>query len=122
MGFQASCLTNKPERERRWKRHKLDLPVRLLLVRPEKTSVVPGRGTDVNDGGMAIFAGAEIRVDREVFIEFTQPFANELLRVRGVVRNRNGYIYGVEFASDKPEEKQMTDRFRQLLRMVAGNA
>src|SRR5579883_1805709 len=118
MATLAENATGKHEGQRRWKRHKLDLPVQLLLVRPEKTSIVPGRGTEVNDGGMAIFAGAEIRVEREVFVEFTPPFTREPLRVRGIVRNRNGYIYGVEFPCDKPEEKTATARYRQLLRMA----
>ena len=106
---------------RRWQRYKLNLPVRVLIVRQEKTSIVAGRGTDIGDGGMAIFAGVEMRVEDEIFVEFTPPFSSEPLRVRATVRNRSGYNYGVEFACDTTEEEEMASRFRQLLHLSSGN-
>ena len=40
------------------------------------------------------------------------------IRVRAVIRNRAGYKYGVEFLSMNPEEKELTDRFRTMLRLA----
>jgi len=104
--------------QRRWERFKLDLPLRLVVHR-EKTSIVNGRGSDISEGGLLIFAGVELKEGEEIFVEFTPPYSGDPIRVRGVVRNRAGYKYGVEFLWNSPEEEDQTTRFRKLLRLSA---
>ncbi len=82
---------------RHWPRHQLDVPVRVIVHSPERTKLYDGRGNELNEGGMAVTAGVELKVGREVAVEFTPPFTELPIRVRGIVRNRAGYRYGVEF-------------------------
>ncbi len=99
---------------RRWPRHKISVPIRVIVHQPEKTRVIEGRGVEVSEGGMAVFAGVELGLLDEIEVEFTEPFG-EPLRVTGVIRNRSGYTYGVEFVP----ENHRAARMRQLLSMYA---
>ncbi|HEY2912654.1 MAG TPA: PilZ domain-containing protein, partial [Candidatus Angelobacter sp.] len=86
------------------------------------TKIMAGRGNDMSEGGVLVFAGMELKTDDEVLIEFTPPFAAGPVRARGIVRHRRGYNYGIEFALDTKEDQEQTDKFRGLLRLAAGNA
>lgn len=81
-----------------------------------------GRGNDMSEGGVLVFAGMELKAGDEVLIEFTPPFANGPVRARGMVRHRRGYNYGIEFLLDSDTDKEQTEKFRGLLRLAAGNA
>jgi hypothetical protein len=103
--------------QRRWQRFRLDLPLRIIVHR-EKTTIVNGRGSDISEGGILIFAGVELKDGDEIFVEFTPPYSGDPIRVRGVVRNRAGYKYGVEFLWLNAEEHEQTAKFRSLLRLA----
>lgn len=109
---------NDPVVQRKWERFRLDLPLRLVVHR-DKTTIVNGRGSDISEGGLLIFAGVELKEGEEIFVEFTPPYSGDPIRVRGIVRNRTGYKYGVEFLWNSPEEQGETVRFRKLLRLSA---
>ena len=52
---------------------------------------------------MALTAGLELKPGDETEIEFTPPYSGTPIRIRGIVRNRSGYRYGMEFvAADAP--------------------
>jgi hypothetical protein len=103
--------------QRRWQRFRLDLPLR-IIIHKEKTTIVNGRGSDISEGGILIFAGVELKDGDEIFVEFTPPYSGDPIRVRGVVRNRAGYKYGVEFLWLNAEEHEQTAKFRSLLRLA----
>ncbi len=105
-------------RMRRWPRYRINVPVRVVVQRPDKTVIVTGRGTELNEGGMALFAGVELKVGQRVEIEFTPPYDGQPLRVRSTVRNRNGYNYGTEFLLLSREDKQQAEQIRQVLQAM----
>ena len=106
--------------QRRWQRLKIDVPLRVIAIRPDKTRIVSGRGTEVSEGGLAVAAGIELRIGDEMWVEFTPPYSGEPIRVRAVVRNRSGYRYGVEFLSESADESERNARLRELLRFASG--
>ena len=69
----------------------------------------------ISEGGMAVTAGVELKPGEDVAIEFTPPYAGDPIRVRGTVRNRTGYRYGVEFVSESAEETEQLNRLRPML-------
>lgn len=77
---------------RRWPRQAADLPVRVIAA--GGGCAVPGRGTEISAGGMALYAGVNLQPSDVMEIEFV---AGWNARVRGVIRNRAGYQFGVEF-------------------------
>jgi hypothetical protein len=121
-----SVQGGKPSKERavfrRWQRYRLNLPIRLIFTHDGTTKYMSGRGNDMSEGGVLVFAGMELKTGDEVTIEFTPPFAEGPVRARGMVRHRRGYNYGVEFLIDSDADKDQTEKFRSLLRLAAGNA
>jgi len=81
-----------------------------------------GRGNDMSEGGVLVFAGMELKTGDEVQIEFTPPFSTGPVRAKGVVRHRRGYNYGIEFLLENSADREQTEKFRGLLRLAAGNA
>ena len=101
---------------RRWPRYKLEVPLRIVAQKGGKTSIVQGRGNELNEGGMAIFAGAELSLEEEVAVEFTPPYSGQPIRVRAIVRDRKGYSYGVEFLTQTIDDHQNVEQIRTVLR------
>ncbi len=96
------------------------MPIRLIYTNEGTSKIMSGRGNDVSEGGVLVFAGMELKAGDEVAIEFTPPFAAGPVRAKGIVRHRRGYNYGIEFLEETAADKEHTERFRSLLKMVAG--
>ena len=107
---------------RRWQRYRLNIPIRLIYTHEGTSKIVSGRGNDMSEGGVLVFAGLELKNGDEVAIEFTPPFSAGPVRAKGVIRHRRGYNYGIEFALETDADKEQAERFRSLLRLAAGNA
>ena len=110
IGLEKACT-----QIRRWRRHKVDVPIRVIVHGTSKTSVFDGRGNELSEGGMALTAGVELRVGDLVNIEFTPPYSGSPLRHRGIVRNRTGYRYGIEFVAGNNKEMQQMERLLTVL-------
>jgi hypothetical protein len=80
---------------RRWKRYNVNVPIRVIIQRAMKSTIVQGRGSALSEGGMAIFAGAELKPGEHIAVEFTPPYSAPPVRVEARVCNRRGYDYGV---------------------------
>ena len=106
---------------RRWRRYQLDVPIRVIVKTPEKTKLYDGRGNELSEGGLALTAGVELKPDDVVAIEFTPPYAGPPIRVRGTVRNRKGYRYGVEFLVEGAEETEQVSRLKLMLQTLSHN-
>ena len=106
--------------ERRWQRFKLDLPLRVVVERKDRTTIVSGRGTEISECGLAVFAGIELNLGDCISVEFTPPYSGKPLRVTAIVRNRSGYNYGVEFETQTDDQKQLVANFRVLLQFASG--
>ena len=108
-------------RKRRWQRFKIDVPIRLIYWNSlHAAKIADARGRDMSEGGMAVFAGVELRVGDIIEIEFTPAYSGQPLRVKAEVRNRRGYSYGIEFLSDTSTEQSQAARLRELLISASG--
>ena len=83
-----------PSNRRRWTRQLADLPVRVLYTCPDGEFSVAGRGIEISEGGMALYAGIPLETGDVMEIEFQMP---DQKRVSAVVRNRSGFYFGLEF-------------------------
>jgi hypothetical protein len=115
LSIQATIPDPSYSNVRRWRRYKLDVPVRLIVSKENKVSIVQGRGNELNDGGMAVFAGVELRIDETVSIEFTPPYTGQPIRVRGRVCDRDGYRYGIEFLLETEDDRESVGQLRAVL-------
>ncbi len=88
-----------PPTTRRWHRYPVDIPVRVALRDGAKKLMVPGRGTDLSRGGMALYAGIPMKPGDLIEIEFQTPSRP---KVSGIIRDSDGYCFGLEFLSPLP--------------------
>jgi PilZ domain len=110
------------EKTRRWPRYKIDVPVRLIVERSTKVAVVQGRGRELGCGGMAVFAGIELPNAEQVAVEFTPPYSGQPIRVRGLVRNRNGYTYGIEFITENDADYNNVAHLEAALKSLGSSS
>jgi hypothetical protein len=85
--------------KRRWPRHPIDLPVRVLIADESSTITVSGRGTELSEGGMGLYAGILLKPGDLLEVEFGTPCR---FRIMAVVRQRSGYCFGLEFVAPLP--------------------
>lgn len=82
-----------PLNTRRWPRKQVDLQVHVVLRDGESNVFVPGRLTEISKGGLALYAGINLQPGDPLEVELPAPYA----RVKGTIRSRDGYCFGVEF-------------------------
>jgi hypothetical protein len=90
-----TCATN----TRRWQRHPMDLPVRILPCSRLPAIAMTGRASELSHGGMALYTGIDLEPDDLIEVEFLVP---DPLRVMATVRNRSGDYFGLEFLKRLP--------------------
>ena len=103
---------------RRWSRLKIHVPVTVVVRKQEKTVFVQARGQDLNEGGIGVFVGTELRIGELVEISFTPPYQGNPMTARTIVRNRRGYTYGMEFITDNKEDQKKVEIIRSVLRTM----
>jgi hypothetical protein len=103
---------------RRWPRLKIHVPVTVVVRKQEKTVFIQARGQDLNEGGIGVFVGTELRVGELVEISFTPPYQGNPMTARTVIRDRRGYTYGMEFIIENKEDEQKVDLIRTVLRTM----
>jgi hypothetical protein len=116
MGIQVVLPQPGYPKQRRWARYKVDVPVRVITEGPTKVAIVQGRGSELNCGGMTVFAGMELSMEAQVSVEFTPPYSGQPIRVRCFVRNRNGYTYGMEFITESDTDYESVGQIEAILK------
>ncbi|HLK31652.1 MAG TPA: PilZ domain-containing protein [Terriglobales bacterium] len=84
---------------RRWERLPVDMPVRVVTSKGFSTTVVEGRGTELSQGGMVLYAGILLNPGDLLEVEFDMPTPS---RLPAIVRSRNGFCFGLEFITPLP--------------------
>jgi PilZ domain len=87
------------ENSRRWPRLPVDMPVRVVTSKGFSTTLVEGRGTEMSEGGMVLYAGILLNPGDLLEIEFDTPAPS---RLPAIVRSRNGFCFGLEFITPLP--------------------
>ena len=87
------------EKTRRWPRVPVDMPVRVVTSKGFSTTVVEGRGTELSEGGMVLYAGILLNPGDLLEIEFETPTLSRLI---AIVRSGLGFCFGLEFITPLP--------------------
>jgi hypothetical protein len=83
--------------KRRWIRLHVNIPIQVLVRKPDCLQILGGRGTELNEGGVALYATLELDIGNRVEVELADPDSGPSLRIRAVVRKRAEYFYGLQF-------------------------
>jgi PilZ domain len=92
---------------RRWPRHQVALPVRIATG--ESISTVDGLATEISRGGMALYGGIPLELGDLMAVEF--PTSSPVC-VAGIIRNRSGFCYGLEFLSVVMSDPNAANEFK----------
>jgi len=101
------------EQVRRWPRHKIAVPVRAVIHKPDR--ILDGRGMEMSEGGVCLLIDVDLGPGDEIELEFTPPYSGKPIRIPSEVCNRDGYRYGVKFIPEGKEEQGEVARLRQIL-------
>jgi len=102
--------------KRRWRRCHFAVPIRVTIDHPHPATLENARGWRMNDGGTAVFAAErELSIGDVAEIEFSPPHFYPPVTLRGVVRNRAGDLYGVEFLAKSTTDKEQLGLYRKIL-------
>ena len=96
-----------PLNSRRWPRHQVVLPVRIVALNRCPTTPALARGSAISRAGMALHATVAASLGDLLQLQFptSPPTA-----ITAVVRNRTGDCLGVEFLAHPPVPNEETDR------------
>ena len=96
-----------PVNTRRWPRHPVELPVRVFPRGGDAKLTVQGRGIEMSEGGMTLYAGVPLNPGDLMDIEFQTPGG---ARIAAIVRHRTGYCFGLEFLTPLSGETAKASR------------
>jgi len=68
---------------------------------------------------MAIYVPLNLAVGTAVNVSFQLPYSRMTFGVRAIIRNSNGFRYGVEFADLTPSEEAEIKRIISILELTA---
>ncbi len=83
--------------QRRWERYQVKIRTKVTLNKNGETSSFYGEASDVSQGGLRLFMPRDLEPGIIVLLEFPLPYNSRVMAIRGLVRNRSGFSYGVEF-------------------------
>jgi c-di-GMP-binding flagellar brake protein YcgR len=105
--------------QRRWKREKVDIRVRLRRWEEAESAASVMRSSELSEGGMSVYAPDGLEVGTFVMVAFSLPPEEKVLRLRAVVRNRRGFRCGLQFIDPPAAERSEIARY---LESIAGSA
>ncbi len=85
----------------------MDLPIRVVAAGLSGSGVILARGTRMSEGGICLFALANLAIGAHIDVELIDPPSGAPVCVSGVVRNRSVYLYGVEFLIGQQDRQHM---------------
>ena len=118
--IDGATIDDATAERRRWRRYQFAAPVRVTIEKPRHTAPMDTHACHMNDGGIAIHTNTELSIGTQAKIEFALLSFDFPLTLRGVVRNRAGNQYGVEFLETTAAEREHLILFSEILRCKAG--
>jgi hypothetical protein len=99
-----------PKNTRRWPRFQVHLPVLIAAETADSQIAIPGMVSALSRAGMEVYGGVPLNPGDLMEVEFRTSGG---VRVSGIVRNRSGYCFGLEFlramVSEIPEDVLATE-------------
>ncbi len=110
MGLTPS--PRQPMNTRRWPRFQVHLPVLIAAETADSQIAIPGMVSALSRAGMEVYGGVPLRPGDRMEVEFKTSGG---VRITGIVRNRSGYCFGIEFlramvSEIDPDERALDGR------------
>ena len=103
---------------RRFPRHQLDVRILVHVFRAGVSSTFWGRSNMFGMEGLGGTISGEVEVGEVVGLEFSVPLTSQPVKLRAIVRYRNGFQYGFEFLAIDSHQREALQRACDLLPLV----
>lgn len=104
-----------PETQRRFPRFPLDIRVSAKVFRPEAPIELWGRSIEFGQDGIGVTLTGELTPGEVATLELTLPGGGTPLKLRALVRYRDGLRHGFEFLARDPIQRDAIRRTCELL-------
>ena len=101
-----------PINTRRWPRYHVHLPVYIVAKPGATNKVVPGMVCELSRAGMELYGGINLQPGELMEVEFQ---ISGKVQVAGIVRNRSGFCFGLEFCEVRTEPEETPDDLQSLI-------
>jgi len=109
--------TSQSER-RRWERYPVNLRTKITINCGGETSSFFGEATDLSHGGLKLFMPRDVAAGIIVLVELAFPYNARSVALRGMIRNRAGFSYGIEFIRINKHEQEIIDLTCKALQLL----
>ena len=82
-------------------------PVDVLALRNGSSTNIPGRTTNISEGGLAAVLAGEFSSGDAVGVSFRLPAVARTLHAEAIIRHADGLCYGLEFLNASREQQEM---------------
>jgi len=100
---------------RRFPRHQLDVRMLVHIFREGVSSTIWGRSNMLGQEGIGGTLTGDLEVGEVVGLEFPVPLCPHPIKLRGIVRFKNGFQYGFEFLAVDAMQRQSLQRACEIL-------
>ena len=124
MGQRVSTKEAKPLEDhsknylRRTSRFDVDMRVRVTPDKDDSPVYWFGQANDIGEFGISLFVPTELELGSVVRIDFNLPYCSQKITLRGTVRNRSSFRYGVEFYYPTRLEREMILRACKMMSVL----
>jgi hypothetical protein len=95
----STALVNTAQNTRNWPRYHVRLPVLVSAEGDPSKVPVPGLACEISQRGMALYGGIDLLPGDLMEVQFQN---SAKLRISGIIRNRSGFCFGLEFLNTMP--------------------
>jgi hypothetical protein len=99
-----------PSVKRRYPRYPVDLRVDVSVFREGRNLSLWGRSTELSEDGIGATLTVELTPGEVVWIELAFPAPERPLKIRALVRYRDGLRHGLEFLARSSEQRDALRR------------
>jgi TonB family protein len=103
----AAAMALKPSESRKFARLPIGVPLDVIALRSGVPENLPGRCTDLSEGGVGGMVAGELAAGQQVAIELRLPNVGVPLRARALVRYQGKLRCGFEFVGLPAEQQEM---------------
>jgi hypothetical protein len=117
--MDSSAPKRDPRCKRRYPRYSLDVRMLVHIFRAGVTTTIWGRSTMIGKEGIGGTLTGDLEMGEVVGLEFTVPLFQHPVKLRAIVRYKNGFQYGFEFLAVDAMQKQALERACEILPLTS---
>ena len=106
-----------PKMLRRYPRYSLDVRVSIKVFRPGNPIVLWGRSIEMGQDGIGVTLTGQLEVGEVATLEVRLPASSNPLKLRALVRYRDGLRHGFEFLARDATQQELILRTCELLNL-----